>query len=154
MEWALFRTHFLKVTQIFLLCCLQKKKADGPTDPQQPAKKQKLPPAPATMATTESADATPKSHDQPDGKSGADKLKAGIEAQGNKVRELKGSGADKVRMYIHMCVQFCCTLTSDLVTPYPQAAIDGEVKKLLDLKAQYKNLTGNANVCICIGWSC
>ena len=87
-ERALFR----------VLCSapLQKKKAEGPTEPQQPAKKQKLQ-APAAMATPQPPDPAPKSHDQPDGASAeADRLKAEIEAQGSKVRELKASGAEKV----------------------------------------------------------
>lgn len=65
---------------------LQKKKAEGPTDPEQPAKKQKLPPAPAEANHTPIA---MESHDP-------DTLKTEIEAQGNKIRELKAAAADKV----------------------------------------------------------
>ncbi len=83
--------------------CVQKKKAEGPTDPQQPAKKIKAAkeevvvpvstptsnlsaPDPVVMATGGSTD--------------ADKLKAEIDAQGAKVREIKGTGADKVRLFL------------------------------------------------------
>ena len=61
----------------------QKKKAEGPTDPQQPAKKRPptIPDA-AVATTTTSGD--------------PEVLKQQIDAQGNKVRELKSGGADKV----------------------------------------------------------
>ena len=58
----------------------RKKKAEGPTDPQQPAKK-RPPTIPETAATT-TAD--------------VEALKQQIDAQGIKVRELKSSGAEKV----------------------------------------------------------
>ena len=69
---------------------LQKKKAEGPTDPQQPAKKQKIPPAEPIAAMT-TPTGTPATHTN-----GPDVLKAEIEAQGSRVRELKSAGADKV----------------------------------------------------------
>ena len=64
----------------------QKKKAEGPTDPQQPAKKRPpvIPEATPPVATGTTSDGDP------------EVLKQQIEAQGNKVRDLKSSGADKV----------------------------------------------------------
>ena len=70
---------------------LQQKKADGPTDPQQaakrkpPAEAQTTPPevVPIAMTTTPSA-------------VNADALKQQIDSQGLKVRELKASGGTKV----------------------------------------------------------
>ena len=75
---------------------MQKKKADGPTDPQQPAKKQKLPTEPMATPTIATPTVDTPTGDTPTGAA----LKAEIEAQGSKVRELKTSGADKVR---HAC---------------------------------------------------
>ena len=67
----------------------QKKKAEGPTDPQQPAKKRPpaIPEAGAVAPTTTSGD--------------PEVLKQQIDTQGGKVRDLKSSGADKV-------VVLCC----------------------------------------------
>jgi len=66
---------------------LQKKKAEGPTVPEQPAKKQKLPPPGA-----EEVDHIPMATKACD----VDALKAEVEVQGNRVRELKAAKADKV----------------------------------------------------------
>ena len=91
------------------------KKADGPTDPQQaakrkpPAEAQTIPPevVPITMTTTPSA-------------ANADALKQQIDSQGQKVRELKASGGTKVTqtvagiysvsMALILFFQFCCYL--------------------------------------------
>ena len=89
-----FDFYRFKLTAFFVLFLLshtyppeqQKKKANGPTDPQQPAKKR-----PPTTTTDNGAVTTATT-------SGTDPelLKQQIEAQGNKVRDLKSSGADKV----------------------------------------------------------
>ena len=65
----------------------QKKKAEGPTDPQQPAKK-RPPTIPETTAVVATTSSDP------------EVLKQQIEAQGTKVRDLKSSGADKVCCYV------------------------------------------------------
>ena len=67
---------------------MQKKKAEGPTDPQQPAKKHK---GPEAVATPPAATPTP-------AMASAEGLSKEIEAQGSKVRELKSASADKVRV--------------------------------------------------------
>lgn len=117
------------------LLCVQKKKADGPTDPQQPAKKQKLPAA-EPMATP--------TGDTP---TGADSLKVAIESQGSIVRELKTSGADKVR-HACTCGGVACHVTS------LQGTIDIEVKKLIALKARYSDITGRNSLMICHAHIC
>ena len=69
---------------VYVLHVFQKKKAEGPAEPQQPAKKMK-PPVEATPTVAmeiESCD--------------PEVLKQQIDAQGGKVRELKSSGAEKV----------------------------------------------------------
>ena len=71
-------THTLTHTQ-------QKKKAEGPTDPQQPAKK-----CPPTIPDAQPSIASETTSGDPE------VLKQQIEAQGNKVRDLKSGGADKV----------------------------------------------------------
>ena len=63
----------------------QKKKAEGPTDPQQPAKKR-----PPTIPEATPPVAVGTTSGDPEA------LKQQIEAQGNKVRDLKSGGADKV----------------------------------------------------------
>ena len=67
-----------------IYCNSQKKKAEGPAEPQQPAKKMK-PTAEATP--TISMETMP---------SDPEALKQRIDAQGTKVRDLKTSGAEKV----------------------------------------------------------
>ena len=59
----------------------QKKKAEGPAEPQQPAKRK--PPSEPVAMETPARD--------------PEALRQEVEAQGNKVRELKSSGAEKVR---------------------------------------------------------
>lgn len=60
---------------------LQKKKADGPAEPQQVAKR-KPPAEPVAMGTLPQD---------------PEALRQEVEAQGSRVRELKTSGAEKVR---------------------------------------------------------
>ena len=67
---------------------LQKSKADGPTDPQQPAKKKPPPEDTESSSTPPVSMATPSSKPE-------DLLKE-IAAQGDKVRVLKAAKADKV----------------------------------------------------------
>ena len=69
---------------VYVLHVFQKKKAEGPAEPQQPAKKMKPPieATPAVAMEIESCD--------------PEALKQQIDAQGDKVRELKSSGAEKV----------------------------------------------------------
>lgn len=76
--------HLESPVSLFYL--LQKKKAEGPTEPQQPSKKHRPEdsPAPPLAAAMESCD--------------AEGLSKAIEAQGNKVRELKAAAAEKVSL--------------------------------------------------------
>lgn len=72
---------------------LQKKKADGPTLPEQPAKRPKSS-DPVSVASPVVTDPTP-------GDNGAEELRRKVETQGEKIRRLKTSGADKVG-YVHV----------------------------------------------------
>jgi len=81
----------------------QKKKAEGPTEPQQPAKKHRgstetTPTNSASLTTPADAPATAATPTPALGAASGDAaaLKESITAQGSKVRELKTSGADKV----------------------------------------------------------
>ena len=69
---------------LLLYCNTQKKKAEGPAELQQPAKKMK--PTAETMPTV-SMETMP---------SDPEALKQQIDAQGTKVRDLKSCGAEKV----------------------------------------------------------
>ena len=80
---------------------LQKKKADGPTDPQQaakrkpPAEEQTTPPevVPVTMATASPPTVS------------AESLKQQIDSQGQKIRELKTAGTVKVCVKMSLTCQ-------------------------------------------------
>ncbi|XP_064394534.1 bifunctional glutamate/proline--tRNA ligase-like isoform X2 [Halichondria panicea] len=91
-----------------------KNKADGPTDPQQAAKRK--PPAEVEDKETKVVPVT-MVHVVVPAAINADTLKQKIDSQGQKVRELKVAGGAK-------------------------EDVDKEVKALLDLKQQYKDLTG------------
>ena len=84
-------------------CCitLQKKKAEGPTDPQQAAKRrppaEAIPPVAMEMEMGKSQDPMV--------------LKQRIDTQGTVVRELKSSGAEKVCLSVCVCVSVCVCLS-------------------------------------------
>lgn len=73
----------------------------------------------------------------------ANELKSAITKQGDKVRELKTSGAPKVRYIANKSLRFCLKLlVHQLDYVFFQDQVEVEVKTLLSLKAQYKELTG------------
>ena len=90
----------------------QKKKADGPTEPQQLAKKHRLAPSSESgIGQVTTAEDVTKPYVTSDslplaplakGDMDPDKLREEISAQGLKVRDLKSSGADKVmKLYLN-----------------------------------------------------
>ena len=78
----------------------QKKKAEGPTDPQQPAKKRPPTIPEATTATKATTSGDP------------EVLKQQIDAQGGKVRDLKSSGAEKVVYSARLCMSDVMMMSS------------------------------------------
>ena len=91
---------------------MQKKKADGPTEPQQPAKKHKGPSSSKAISSSQTSSAEPpkqytmSSDAIPMATKSVDPvvLKDEISAQGAKVKDLKSAGAEKVNNY--WCVTY------------------------------------------------
>ena len=81
------------VQSIFCLSCLQKNKADGPTEPEQPAKRK---PPVLDLDAASDADGTHQPAADLGESCDAEKLKKEIDEQGGKVRALKAEKADKV----------------------------------------------------------